>query len=614
MLFRADAETGGLIPETYGNIMPTLTPENAYTQMQRTQYESEADLMNRENHGSHNRNPDYWNILIGDTETGFEEKVGLDFGCGCGRNVQNLWKRFRRMDGVDISAGNLGHARENLLADGAAEDRFRLHHCNGVNLDVLPNDEYDFLMSTIVLQHICVHEIRFSYMQDFFRVLKPGGLLSFQMGFGEKHGKAEYYDNDYHALATNSLHDTKVTDPRQLQEDLERIGFVDVQYALRPPFEDGHSAWIFVKARKPDGNKLGQSAPLKGVSPGNRPRLHLLMSPQDVLPLTESVMTYQQAQFTHLAGFADVTWFDGTTRIPAQATICFDEKTLLTNAPVIQDALHPDSLFVLVTHDFWCHPLRVAAFLRQQKRSLLVLRHESARQLFQQIAPEIPSVVQRPGVEIFIFHPMPEPKQYDIILAGSETPDYPMRQKLNRIVRENAKAHGWKVLDLADVSAMSRSLSVTQSDYAPLLASAKISPTGTNRGGGHGAKLVMQYFDMSEARTHCDDEFHGFQHPEIVTLTLDTAGITPRYLESLACKTLLMGDIPKGESEDWYRDKMVEVTPEMSDSVIVSILDHILANDGERETLCEYAYTEVCRTETSEHKAKELAEIIAAHV
>ncbi len=592
--------------------MPTLTPGNTYTQMQRTQYESEADLMNRENHGSHNRNPDYWSILVGDTEAGFEDKTGLDFGCGCGRNVQNLWRRFRRMDGVDISAGNLAHARANLRADGAPDERFRLHHCNGVNLDGIPGDEYDFLMSTIVLQHICVHEIRFSYLEEFFRVLKPGGLLSFQMGFGERHGKAEYYDNDYHALATNSLHDTKVTDPRQLQDDLEKIGFTDVQYALRPPFEDGHSAWIFVKARRPGGEKT--SGALKGVAPGSRPRLHLLMPPQDTHSLTGSVMTYQQAQFAHLPRFADVTWFDGTARVPAQAAVCFDEKTLLTNAPAIQEALHPDSLFVLVTHDYWCHPLRVAAFLRRQKKSLLVLRHESARRLFRQVAPDIPTVVLRPGVETAVFRPRPEPKRYDIILAGSETPDYPVRCRLNRIVRENARERGWSVLDLADVGAMSRTLSVAQSEYAPLLASAKVSPTGTNRGGGAGARLVMQYFDMSEARTHCDDEFYGFRHPEVVTLTLDTAGITPRYLESLACKTLLMGDIPEGESEDWYRDKMVEVTPEMPDELIVSILDHILSSDAEREALCEYAYGEVCRTETSEHKAQELAQTIAAYV
>ena len=68
-------------------------------------------------------------------------------------------------------------------------------------------------MSTIVLQHIAVYDIRFQYLEEFFRVLRPGGLLSFQMGYGEGYGKAGYYDNHYDAESTNSFHDTTVTSP-----------------------------------------------------------------------------------------------------------------------------------------------------------------------------------------------------------------------------------------------------------------------------------------------------------------------------------------------------------------------------------------------------------------
>ena len=224
---------------------------NPYTQMQLAYYESTADLMNQENHRIHNGNQDYWDILVGDTESGYRDKIGLDFGCGCGRNVQNLWWRFARMDGVDLSFGNLAHANANLRAVGAPPDRFRLHQANGVDLSNLASGEYDFVMSTIVLQHIAVYEIRFQYLQEFFRVMRPGGLLSFQMGFGEGQGKAEYYDDHWDARGTNSLHDTKVTDPDQIRGDLERIGFVDFSYAIRPPFDDGHEAWIYAKAYKP---------------------------------------------------------------------------------------------------------------------------------------------------------------------------------------------------------------------------------------------------------------------------------------------------------------------------------------------------------------------------
>ena len=79
-----------------------LDTANGYTSMQRSYYESTADVMNEQNHMFHNANRDYWDILVADTQTGFRDKVGLDFGCGCGRNVMNVWNRFRRMDGVDI--------------------------------------------------------------------------------------------------------------------------------------------------------------------------------------------------------------------------------------------------------------------------------------------------------------------------------------------------------------------------------------------------------------------------------------------------------------------------------------------------------------------------------
>lgn len=228
-----------------------LDLSNPYTAMQRGYYESTADLMNQENHMGHNGNRDYWDILLADTLTGFRDKVGLDFGCGCGRNVMNLWHRFRRMDGVDLSFGNLVHARRNILAAGAPADAFHLYACNGTDLREVPSDEYDFVMSTIVLQHIAVYEIRLNYLREFFRVMRPSGLLSFQMGFGEGYGRAAYHDDHYDAQGTNSDHDTTVSDPAQIRDDLEALGFEDVSHVIRPSYSDGHPLWIFVKARKP---------------------------------------------------------------------------------------------------------------------------------------------------------------------------------------------------------------------------------------------------------------------------------------------------------------------------------------------------------------------------
>jgi SAM-dependent methyltransferase len=231
-----------------------MLPSNPYTAMQRGFYDREGVTgnMNRENHRHHTTNPDYWTILVGETEDpSYKEKTGLDFGCGCGRNVQNLIGRFKRMDGVDISPVLVEQARANILRDGHSTESFQLYTCDGVSLNGIPDDEYDFLMSTIVLQHIAVYQIRYNYMKEFLRVLKPGGRLSFQMGFGRRVGSTPYYENNYSSTTTNGGNDVSVTDPSQLTKDLADIGFTEVEFVIREPFDDHHEKWIFVKAKKP---------------------------------------------------------------------------------------------------------------------------------------------------------------------------------------------------------------------------------------------------------------------------------------------------------------------------------------------------------------------------
>jgi spore maturation protein CgeB len=93
-----------------------------------------------------------------------------------------------------------------------------------------------------------------------------------------------------------------------------------------------------------------------------------------------------------------------------------------------------------------------------------------------------------------------------------------------------------------------------------------------------------------------------------------TGGITPRYLESFASKTLLIGDLPDYDAQAWYRDKMVVVPEDAADEDIVELVDHWVRADDEREALCEHAYAETLRTETSALRAAELAEIVARHI
>ena len=226
---------------------------NKYSQMQKQHYE--ANRCPR-NHLFHNENPDYWNILLGDIKDSparWNGKRALDFGCGGGRNVLILHSLadWASADGCDISSMNIRLSQEYLDANCIDANKSALFTTNGTHLDGMESDCYDFVMSAIVLQHICVHEIRFSILEDMFRVLKEGGLLSFQMGFGSGAPDARgYYENYYDACATNSRVDVKVSDPSQVVGDLTKIGFKDISFEIRPSFADRHEQWIFVKAFK----------------------------------------------------------------------------------------------------------------------------------------------------------------------------------------------------------------------------------------------------------------------------------------------------------------------------------------------------------------------------
>jgi hypothetical protein len=345
--------------------------------------------------------------------------------------------------------------------------------------------------------------------------------------------------------------------------------------------------------------------------------------PDDISRLAVS---YQWAQLIHLEAFANVVWgtqawsavATGAGRRQLDAIVVFDESSLLNEQRIRDLPRDLDTLLVYISHDFWAHPLQVAQFLLQRPRVLMVLRHLSARALFARIAPEIEQVHQRPGVETSIFHPR-GPKEYDVLLSGSETPDYPVRQLVNRVVREQASRFGWNVLDLTAIGLISNPRS-DQLAYAPALASARVSPTGTHHGGLGPARIVLQYFDQSPVRPRIEEssallspqslDFYGVGRPDLLVCELETGGITPRYLESFASGTFLVGDLPAADVQEFYRPLMATVTHDTPDEDVASVIDRWVRDDEAREAICASALAAVVEGETSRHRAAELAELI----
>jgi SAM-dependent methyltransferase len=237
---------------------------NNYTKMQDDYYESTAELMHSAGgpggHQQHDSNPDYWNTLLEPLKSMTGTDIwALDFGCGQGRNIKNMYKvngMLHRVDGVDIASSNLVKAHDFLESLKQSDPNFAglnyyLYHNNGIDLGDIPDSQYDFIMSTIVFQHIAVHDIRYKLKEEIYRILKPGGLFSFQMGFGVGHpDSCHYLDNSYTAGATNGMFDTRVDNEALLFNDLTKIGFTIKNHKVSHPYYDRHPNWIYVLAEK----------------------------------------------------------------------------------------------------------------------------------------------------------------------------------------------------------------------------------------------------------------------------------------------------------------------------------------------------------------------------
>jgi ubiquinone/menaquinone biosynthesis C-methylase UbiE len=106
-----------------------------------------------------------------------ERGRALDFGCGLGRMTRALAEHFDDCIGIDISHEMVRGARQ-ANADVAGVT-FEVNEAT--DLRRFDDATFDLVYSMIVLQHVPDRAAIESYVREFCRVLRPGGLAVFQL-------------------------------------------------------------------------------------------------------------------------------------------------------------------------------------------------------------------------------------------------------------------------------------------------------------------------------------------------------------------------------------------------------------------------------------------------
>tara|TARA_B100000212_G_scaffold342432_1_gene329543 strand:+ start:2258 stop:3061 length:804 start_codon:yes stop_codon:yes gene_type:complete len=240
--------------------------------------DTHTDMVINNNHLEQDRNTHYIENMvlpISQYPLYWKDKVALDFGCGCGRNIRNLLTAadFARVDGCDVSKRNAEYTKKyiekyfNLEKD---QKKCNTWETNGYDLQPAQSEEYDYVMSHIVFQHIPNYSIRYNILKDIHRVLKKGGIANIH--FMDLNDSVAYYDEyptdvsevvlaeetgkkvksglitfDEHNL---HLFNCRVEDESFLVKDFTEIGFINIGCVKTiDPYSNKQDYYMFARKK-----------------------------------------------------------------------------------------------------------------------------------------------------------------------------------------------------------------------------------------------------------------------------------------------------------------------------------------------------------------------------
>lgn len=206
-----------------------------------------------------------YKYLLKNIENSTSKKF-LDFDCGPGRNIRNCQGFVGSIDGVTTVHQNIQHSNRYLHFCGYGNINTIYYDTNGYDLSNIPDNSYDCIISSVTMQKIEIYDIRYNILKEFLRILKPGGQISIQMGYGspskyfvpynnntweDADENDEVINNNYNDRFQDVFNEVTVNNPSEIQNDLEAIGFINFNYELNPPCSySTYPQWIYFTAYK----------------------------------------------------------------------------------------------------------------------------------------------------------------------------------------------------------------------------------------------------------------------------------------------------------------------------------------------------------------------------
>ena len=184
-----------------------------------------------------------WSIdQIGATAPITANDVILEIGCGIGRVGRVLSQECLHWVGSDISGEMLKHAAHHLWE----RPNTTLVELATVGLMEFPRDSFDLVYCTVVFMHLLPWD-RYRYVEEAFRVLRPGGHCYFDnVPMDSEHGWRVFLESASYPLERRPAHMSMNSTREELATYLGKAGFANV--AVR----DLSNGFIAATGRKPE--------------------------------------------------------------------------------------------------------------------------------------------------------------------------------------------------------------------------------------------------------------------------------------------------------------------------------------------------------------------------